>query len=145
MGANGPMKISAKAEYACLALLALAQQGPDAPPLRIRQISETHGIPERYLVQILLQLKGAGLVISTRGASGGYRLACPAAEITLSQVLAVIDGPDTSPRDSSRETRPAARILAAVWERVRAAERSVLDTTTIAELVAQASPHEWTI
>jgi Rrf2 family cysteine metabolism transcriptional repressor len=145
MGADGPMKISAKAEYACLALLALAQQGPDAPPLRIREISESHGIPERYLVQILLQLKGAGLVVSTRGASGGYRLAHPAAEIALSQILAVIDGPDTPQRDSPREKRPGARILAVVWERVRAAERSVLDTTTIAELVAQTSPHDWTI
>ncbi|HWU37254.1 MAG TPA: Rrf2 family transcriptional regulator [Candidatus Acidoferrum sp.] len=139
------MKISAKAEYACMALLALAQQSPDAPPVRIREISDTHAIPERYLVQILLQLKGAGLVVSTRGASGGYRLACPAAKITLSEVLAVIDGPDTPQRGSAREKRPAARILGVVWDRVRAAERSVLDTTTIAELVAQTSPHEWTI
>jgi Rrf2 family transcriptional regulator, cysteine metabolism repressor len=145
MEASGPMKISAKAEYACLALLALAQQSPDAPPLRIREISDTHAIPERYLVQILLQLKGAGLVVSTRGASGGYRLARPAAKITLSEVLAVIDGPDAPQRGSGREKHPAARILALVWDRVRAAERSVLDTTTIAELVAQTSPHEWTI
>ena len=106
MEASGPMKISAKAEYACLALLALALQGPDGPPVRIRDISETHGIPERYLVQILLQLKGAGLVISTRGASGGYHLARPAARITLSEVLAVIDGPDTAQRVSAREKHP---------------------------------------
>jgi Rrf2 family protein len=139
------MRISAKAEYACLALLALAQQGPDAPPLRIREISESHGIPERYLVQILLQLKGAGLVASTRGAAGGYRLARPAAGIALSEVLRAIDGPDTTPRETAQENRPAARLLAAVWDRVRAAERGVLDSTTIAELVAQASPHEWTI
>ena len=145
MEASGPMKISAKAEYACMALLALAEQSPDAPPVRIREISDTHAIPERYLVQILLQLKGAGLVVSTRGASGGYRLARPAAKITLSEVLAVIDGPDTPQRGSAREKRPAARILGVVWDRVRAAERSVLDTTTIAELVAQTSPHEWTI
>ncbi len=145
MEASGPMKISAKVEYACMALLALAQQSADAPPVRIREISDTHAIPERYLVQILLQLKGAGLVVSTRGASGGYRLARPAARIALSEVLAVIDGPDTPQRGSAREKRPAARILGAVWDRVRAAERSVLDTTTIAELVAQTSPHEWTI
>jgi len=145
MEASGPMKISAKAEYACLALLALAQQSPDAPPVRIREISDTHAIPERYLVQILLQLKGAGLVVSTRGASGGYRLARPAAKIALSEVLAVIDGPDTPQRGSAREKRPAARILGMVWDRVRAAERSVLDTTTIAELVEQTAPHEWTI
>ncbi|MGC1718000.1 MAG: Rrf2 family transcriptional regulator [Isosphaeraceae bacterium] len=139
------MKISAKAEYACLALLALAQQSPDAPPVRIREISDTHAIPERYLVQILLQLKGAGLVVSTRGASGGYRLARPAAKIALSEVLAAINGPDTPQRGSAREKRPAAQILGMVWDRVRAAERSILDTTTIAELVAQTSPHEWTI
>ena len=139
------MKISAKAEYACLALLALAQQGPNAPPLRIREISESHGIPERYLVQILLQLKGAGLVVSTRGAAGGYRLARPAPSIALSEVLAAIDGPDNPQPESQTERRPAARILAAVWERVRLAERSVLDRTSIAELVAQASPHDWTI
>ena len=145
MEASGPMKISAKAEYACMALLALAQQSPDAPPVRIREISDTHAIPERYLVQILLQLKGAGLVVSTRGASGGYRLARPAAKIALSEVLAVIDGPDTPQRGSAREKRPAARILGVVWDRVRAAERSVLDTTTIAELVEQTAPHEWTI
>ena len=49
--------------------------GPESSPVHIREISEAYGIPERYLVQILLQLKGAGLVASTRGASGGYRLA----------------------------------------------------------------------
>ena len=145
METSGPMKISAKAEYACMALLALAQQSPDAPAVRIREIADTHAIPERYLVQILLQLKGAGLVVSTRGASGGYRLARPAANIALSEVLAVIDGPDTPQRGSAREKRPAARILGVVWDRVRAAERSVLDTTTIAELVVQTSPREWTI
>jgi Rrf2 family transcriptional regulator, cysteine metabolism repressor len=139
------MKISAKAEYACLALLALAQQGPEAPPLRIREISEAHAIPERYLVQILLQLKGAGLVVSTRGAAGGYRLARPAAAITLGEVLAVIDGPDEVDHDAPRGNRAAAAILASVWKRVRAVERGVLDSTSIAQLVEQASPHEWTI
>ncbi len=93
------MKISAKTEYACLAVLALARLGPDDPPIRIREISEGHGIPERYLVQILLQLKGAGLVTSTRGASGGYRLARPASSISLGEVLTAIDGPE-APRAS---------------------------------------------
>ena len=53
-----------------------------------------YGIPERYLVQILLQLKSAGLVASTRGASGGYRLARDASSISLSQILTAVDGPD---------------------------------------------------
>src|SRR5215472_14738763 len=90
------MTISAKAEYACLAVLALARRAPNAAPLRIREISRGYGIPERYLVQILLQLKGAGLVASTRGASGGYRLARDASHISLNHVLTAIDGPPVS-------------------------------------------------
>ena len=138
------MKISAKAEYACLAILALAQRDQAAPPLRIREISESHGIPERYLVQILLQLKGAGLVASTRGAAGGYRLARMPAEISVADVLVAIDGPDLPQRDNSQAS-PSSGALARVWEKVREAERNVLDNTTIAELVAQDRPHEWTI
>ncbi len=96
------MKISAKAEYACLAVLALARQGPESSPLHIREISEAYGIPERYLVQILLQLKGAGLVASTRGVAGGYRLARAATDISLSEVLVAVDGPDVPRRIPAR-------------------------------------------
>src|SRR4051794_8860715 len=136
------MKISAKAEYACLAVLALARQKPDDPPVRIRGISPGHRIPERYLVQILLQLKGAGLVVSTRGASGGYRLARPATSITLGEVLTAIDGPEAPTREP---LKPAAQVLAAVWAHVRAAERAVLDQTSIAQLADRTSPREWVI
>jgi Rrf2 family cysteine metabolism transcriptional repressor len=136
------MKISAKAEYACLAVLALARKSPDDPPVRIREISAAHAIPERYLVQILLQLKGAGLVTSTRGASGGYRLARQAASISLGEVLTAIDGPDAPARPG---LKPAAQVLANVWEHVRAAERAVLDQTSIAQLAERTAPREWVI
>ncbi|WP_165065310.1 RrF2 family transcriptional regulator [Paludisphaera rhizosphaerae] len=139
------MKVSAKAEYACLAVLALARQGPNAPPLRIRDISESHGIPERYLVQILLHLKGAGLVVSTRGASGGYQLAKHPESISIREILTAVDGPDDSSRETPTADRRAAQILNRLWDRVREAERAVLDQTTVAALVAQATPHEWTI
>src|SRR5579884_3798822 len=136
------MKISAKAEYACLAVLALARHRPEDAPVRIREIATDYQIPERYLVQILLQLKGAGMVVSTRGASGGYRLARPAAAISLGEVLTAIDGPEEAPRPGRG---PAARVLEAVWEHVRAAERDVLDKTSIAQLVERIAPHEWII
>ena len=139
------MKVSAKAEYACLAILALARRSPDAPPLRIREISETYEIPERYLVQILLQLKGAGLVVSTRGAAGGYRLARSAENVRLSEVLSAIDGPDSIRTEGTGSSSQATRVLASVWATVRAAERAVLDGTTIASLVERTSPREWTI
>jgi Rrf2 family protein len=136
------MRVSAKAEYACLAILALARQRPEDPPVRIRAIAKSYAIPERYLVQILLQLKGAGLVASTRGASGGYRLTRPATAISLGEVLTAIEGPEAPPRPP---LEPAERALASVWEHVRAAERAVLDQTSIAELVEQISPREWVI
>ena len=140
------MKVSAKAEYACLAVMALARQGPNAPPLRIREISEAHGIPERYLVQILLHLKGAGLVVSTRGASGGYQLARRPEAISIREVLTAVDGPDDAGREAAPNAdRRVAQILGRLWDRVREAERAVLDQTTVAALVAQATPHEWTI
>jgi Rrf2 family protein len=139
------MKISAKAEYACLAILALARRGTEAPPLRIREISEAYEIPERYLVQILLQLKGAGLVASTRGAAGGYRLTRDPQNVRLSEILLAIDGPDSIQPDRGNASRQACRVLESVWASVRAAERAVLDRTTIASLVEQTSPHEWTI
>lgn len=135
-------KISAKAEYACLAVLALATRRSDDPPLRIRDIAEPNNIPENYLVQILLQLKGAGLVHSTRGASGGYRLAKTADSISLGEVLTAIDGPDQPIREGDQ---PASRALAIVWEHVRAAERSVLNQTTIAHLASQIAPRDWVI
>ena len=99
------MNISAKTEYACIAILELARRYSDNLPVRIKDISERHGIPNRFLVQILLQLKGAGLVISIRGASGGYRLAHPPKLISLGQVMAIVDGhscllyTSPSPRD----------------------------------------------
>jgi Rrf2 family protein len=136
------MKISAKAEYACLAILALARHRPADAPVRIREIAEAHAIPERYLVQILLQLKGAGLVHSTRGAAGGYRLARAPETISLGEVLAAIDGPTEPLRESDQ---PAARVLASVWQRIRDAERRVLEQTSIAELAQRTSPREWVI
>ncbi len=136
------MKISAKAEYACLAALALARLRADEPPLRIREISDLHEIPERYLVQILLQMKAAGLVISTRGALGGYRLARPADTISLGEVLNAIEGPETPTRETNE---PASQALASVWKRVRAAERAVLDQISLAKLATQPAPPEWVI
>jgi Rrf2 family protein len=136
------MKVSAKAEYACLAVIALARQRPDPAPIPIREIADACRIPERYLVQILLQLKGAGLVYSARGSAGGYRLARPADQISLAEVLSAIDGPNEPLREAHE---PAAQALASVWEHLRATERAVLDQTSIAQLAGNTSPQDWVI
>ena len=136
------MKFSAKAEYACLAVIALAQQGGDRQTVRVRDIAEAHMIPERYLVQILLQLKAAGLVHSSRGATGGYRLARPAERISLGEVLTAIDGPGDPPREVQG---PAQRALALVLEDIRANERAALARTTIAQIAGQVQTQDWVI
>src|SRR5919204_453300 len=85
---------SVKAEYACIAMLELAARHSDPQPVRLKAIADAHGLKPRFLVQILLQLKGAGLVLTTRGASGGYHLARPPEQIALAEVLNVIDRPE---------------------------------------------------
>jgi len=138
------MKISAKAEYACLAALALARVRPDQPPLRIREIADAEGIPERYLVQILLHLKGSGLVASTRGASGGYRLARGPGQITLGEVLAAIDGP-SEPPSIRAASGPSARVLVDIWREMHDAERAVLERTSLSDVLARSAPQDWVI
>src|SRR5258708_1305335 len=95
------MRVSAKAEYACVAMLELAANHSAPQPVRIKAIADAHGIPSRFLVQILLQLKGAGLVVSTRGAAGGYHLARPPEQISLANVINVIDRVPSSRFDPS--------------------------------------------
>src|SRR6478735_6632904 len=125
------MRISAKSEYACLALIELAGPGPEGAPLRIRQIAEAQDIPESYLVQILLQLKAAGLVQSVRGAIGGYRLTRRGSEVSVADVIAVIEGQGDPPRDPAS---PAARNLVQLLERAHSARWAILAGASIAQL-----------
>ena len=86
------MKILHRTEYACIAMLELASSYGSGRPVPIRAIATRHGIPDRFLVQILLQLKAAGLVTSTRGAAGGYHLIRPPKDVSLGEVMDVIGG-----------------------------------------------------
>jgi len=129
------MNVSARTEYACLALLELALHYHTGQPVRVREIAEAHGIPPQFLVQILLQLKAAGLVASTRGASGGYRLVREPGELSLGEVMSVMDGPlQGADRNAATET-PLSRALQQTWQRAVAAERELLDSTSFADLI----------
>jgi Rrf2 family protein len=127
------VRISAKTEYACIAMVELAGAYAAGEPVRIRNIAEAHGIPPRFLVQILLQLKGAGYVNSTRGAAGGYQLIKPPDEITLAEVMSVVDGQEDSIRPSTADS-PASRVLLAAWTEVAEVQREMLQSLTFAEL-----------
>ena len=130
------MNVSAKTEYACIAVLELASHG-SRKPVRIRDIAEANGIPARFLVQILLQLKGAGIVASTRGAAGGYQLARDPSEITLAEVMAVSEGPVSELASSAAKETAATHTLLNARRQVAAVEREMLDSISFADLVAR--------
>src|SRR6187200_184332 len=89
------MKISAKAEYACVAMVELAIRHSRGLPTSLKNIAERYGISQPFLMQIFMQLKGAGLVLSVRGAGGAYQLARKPEEISVADIVDVIDGPPT--------------------------------------------------
>ncbi|HVS38199.1 MAG TPA: Rrf2 family transcriptional regulator [Gemmataceae bacterium] len=134
------MRISAKAEYACVAMLELAANYADGQPVRIKAIADAQGIPGRFLVQILLQLKTAGLAASVRGASGGYQLARPPESISLAAVINAIDDRTLTPRSALAEANrsPAVQTLLAVWREIQTEEQRLLEQLTLAELLRRA-------
>lgn len=137
------MKVSAKTEYACIAMLELAATFGSGEPVRIRSIAEEHAIPPRFLVQILLQLKGAGLVNSTRGAAGGYHLLRSPSELTLGEVMAVIEGPNEGAITSSASPHSIpAKTLSHVWNEISAVEREMLQKITFADLLDRCKREE---
>lgn len=131
------MKLSAKTEYACLAMLELARHAASSEPVRAADIAERHGIPVRFLVQILLQLKASGLLRSTRGAAGGYHLGGAPEETTLADVMAAVEGAP-SEVESSVKSSPATKALGEVWRQVAKAQREILEKVTLADLVERA-------
>jgi Rrf2 family protein len=134
------MRISAKAEYACAAMLDLAASYGEPHPVRIKAIAEAHGISQRFLVQILLQLKNAGLVASVRGASGGYQLARPPEQISLLAIIHAIENRSQEEvvppalAGSKIIRSPVVEVLLDVWQEVHAQEQRILEAMNLAEL-----------
>ncbi len=136
------MLFSAKDEYACLAMLELAVRHGDPHPVRLVDIAEKQGIPQRFLVLILLQLKGAGLIYSTRGAAGGYQLARSPDDITLADILDTIDRTEPSQNGTNRavnrsggEASTLTTTLRGVWEKVAKAQQEILERTSLSALI----------
>jgi Rrf2 family protein len=131
------MRVSAKADYAVRAALELAAASP-ARPLKRDQISAAQKIPSKFLETIMLELKHAGIVKSTRGAEGGYGLARPAEDISVADVIRAVDGPLANVRGErveSVEYEGAAESLRDVWVAVRASLRRVLESTSLQDIV----------
>ncbi len=133
------MKISAKGEYAIKAMLDLSMLESEGL-VSIQEIASRQAIPQRYLEQVLLQLKRSGLLTSKRGAAGGYHLTKSPADITVGEVLRAVDGA-TAPFEGTHGGRGASDHsgdLAELWEDLARAVSEVIDRMTFGELAARA-------
>ena len=129
------MRLSAKVDYALRASLELATAGEGH--VKAETLARAQGIPLRFLEQILLDLKHAGLVASQRGAEGGYWLAKPPGDISLADVIRAVEGPLANVRGvrpEELEYEGAAASLREVFVALRANIRAVLEDATLADV-----------
>jgi Rrf2 family protein len=135
------VRISAKADYAIRAGVELAAAGEG--PVKGERIAQAQSIPVKFLENIMVDLRHAGLVRSQRGADGGYWLARAADEITLADVIRAVDGPLASVRGVRSEElsyEGSAEPLREVWIAVRASLRNVLESVTLAHVARNELP-----
>lgn len=134
------MRLSARVDYA---LRATAELAAAASPRTVDQLAAAQTIPAKYLESILGELRRGGVLRSQRGADGGYRLARPAAEISIADVIRVLDGELANVRGNRPEALEyagAAVPLQQVWIALRAGERAILEKVTLAHIAAGEMP-----
>lgn len=140
------MKVSAKSDYAVRAAVELAANGTGAhSPVKGERLAATQGIPLKFLENILVGLRVAGIVSSRRGPEGGYWLAQPAEAVTVADVIRAIEGPLASVRGEKPEDlhyAGSAEALRDVWVALRASIRAVLEQVTLADVAASGLPDE---
>ena len=139
------MRISAKVDYAVRAMCELAAHTGDAP-LKAEQIASAQEIPLSFLENILVDLRRAGFVRSLRGQVGGYRMAKPASEITIADVIRAVEGPLADVRGMRPEAlvfTGSAASLRDVWLATRVSLRRVLERVSIADVVPARSRPTW--
>jgi len=138
------VKVSTRGDYASRALLSLAlHAGEDAQPTSVRDIALRTGLPQPYLEQILLALKGAGLVRSKRGVGGGYVLAREPELISLADIVSAVDGPIVAgdfgePHKDGACDHEGQCVLLAIWAEAGEHMRRHLEASTLADIAEMA-------
>jgi Rrf2 family protein len=132
------VRLNARVDYALRAVVELASVGGTSHgPVTAERLATGQDIPPKFLESILLQLRRAGIVHSQRGPDGGYWLAKPAEDISLAEVIRVIDGPLANVRGQRPEAlgyQGTAAALQEVWIALRASEREILELVTVAHV-----------
>ena len=139
----GVVKVSTRGDYASRALLSLALHADSGAPTSVRDIADRTGLPQPCLEQILLALKGAGLVRSKRGVGGGYLLARPPEEIRLSEIVSAVDGPIVAgdfgdPHQDGACDHEGQCVLLAIWAFVGEHMRELLHSFTLSDIALMA-------
>ncbi|MGO4131057.1 Rrf2 family transcriptional regulator [Janibacter sp. RAF52] len=133
------MDISARSDYAVRAMLTLAAATDGGTPVSVVRLAAEQELPRKFLEAILADLRRAELVVSRMGASGGYLLARPATQISVGAVIRAVDGPLAEVRGERPQAMTydgAATHLRTVWVAVRSSVRSVLDGTSLADVLS---------
>lgn len=131
-----PLELASKVEYALLALLELASHRDKRSPLNVAGITAKHAIPDRYLEQILTILRRGGIVRSQRGSRGGYVLAREPWQITLLEVVALMDGERKQKELPNTQTLER-EVVYETWQQVNLLSQNFLSTCTIHDLCQQ--------
>jgi Rrf2 family protein len=139
---TGSVRISAKTDYAIRALVELAAHAGPQRALTAEAIAAAQGIPVRFLLNILADLRRVGLVASRRGPDGGWWLARPSGEITVADAVRAVDGPLAHVSEVSHLSPDlaTAQSLSSVWVAVQSRVREVLEGVTLADLAAGPQP-----
>ena len=137
------MRVSTRGDYASRALLSMALHQEGTVPTSVREIADRTGLPQPYLEQILLALKGAGLVKSKRGVGGGYTLARGPSEIVLADIVRAVDGPIVAgdfgePHTDGACDHEGQCVLLSIWAGAGAIMREYLGSFTLDQIAAMA-------
>jgi Rrf2 family protein len=132
------MQIPVKAHYAAIAMLALAARYQAGELISARTVSAEHDVPNQFLVQILQQLRSAGLVCSSRGANGGFKLQRTPDSITLAEIVDAVCSPQQLTATSEVGDSDLNRVMSQVWDEVIQQQRKQLEQRTLQSLLDQA-------
>jgi Rrf2 family protein len=138
------MRVTAKSDYALRALIEIASR-TDEGPVSAEELGKRQDIPHGFLQSILADLRRAGVVVSQRGQSGGWRLAVSPSDVTVADVIRAVDGPLVSVyglRPEAVTYNTAAAVLQPVWIAARSSLRDVFERVSIADLASGALPAE---
>ncbi len=129
------MQIPVKAHYAAVAMLALAQRFDDGELVSVKSIATEHQIPSQFLVQILQLLRSAGLIASSRGSSGGYKLLRSPSSISLAEVCDAVCAFQAGSGPADREHSDLNRTVGAVWGDMIQSQRQRLVGISLRDLL----------